>query len=157
MCRHSFLSDAQRKAIETAHFEDDREIARYWTLSDQDLLRTDRRRDSNRFGFAFSSACFVFPAGHRNGETACHCRSCSTSVSSCKSRPTTSKSTSTVSPTQSEYLQEIIDLEHSLLPEGIRAMTGVGNPVPENVIPNLSPLGWEHITFTGVLPLAGAP
>jgi hypothetical protein len=28
-------------------------------------------------------------------------------------------------------------------------MTEVGNPVPEDVIPHLSPLGWEHITFTG--------
>jgi hypothetical protein len=27
-------------------------------------------------------------------------------------------------------------------------MTEVGNPVPENVIPHLSLLGWEHITFT---------
>jgi hypothetical protein len=33
--------------------------------------------------------------------------------------------------------------------KAIRAITGVGNPVPENVIPHLSPLGWEHITFTG--------
>ena len=31
----------------------------------------------------------------------------------------------------------------------IRAMTEVGNPIPENLIPPLSPLGWEHITFTG--------
>jgi len=35
------------------------------------------------------------------------------------------------------------------LQKAIRAMTEVGNPVPENVIPHLSPLGWEHITFTG--------
>ena len=36
MYRHPFLSDAQREAIETAHFDlDDREIARYWTLADQ--------------------------------------------------------------------------------------------------------------------------
>jgi hypothetical protein len=33
--------------------------------------------------------------------------------------------------------------------KAIRAMTEVGNPVPENVIPHLSPLGWEHISFTG--------
>ena len=54
MYRHPFLSDAQREAIESAHFDlDEREIARYWTLSDQDLLRIDRRRrDSNRFGLA---------------------------------------------------------------------------------------------------------
>jgi hypothetical protein len=45
MSRHLFLADAQREAIETAHFHlDDREIARYWTLSEQDLLRIDRRR-----------------------------------------------------------------------------------------------------------------
>src|SRR5215472_312891 len=35
------------------------------------------------------------------------------------------------------------------LQKAIRTMTEVGNPVPENVIPHLSPLGWEHITFTG--------
>jgi len=35
------------------------------------------------------------------------------------------------------------------LQKAIRAMTEVGNPVPENLIPHLSPLGWEHITFTG--------
>ena len=28
-------------------------------------------------------------------------------------------------------------------------MTGVGNPVSENVIFHLSPFGWQHITFTG--------
>ena len=28
-------------------------------------------------------------------------------------------------------------------------MTEVGNAVSENVILHLSPLGWEHITFTG--------
>ena len=27
-------------------------------------------------------------------------------------------------------------------------MTEVGNPVPGNLIPHLSLLGWEHITFT---------
>ena len=63
MYRHPFLSDAQREAIETAHFDlDEREIARYWTLSDQDLLRIDRRRrDSNRFGFAVQLCLLRFP------------------------------------------------------------------------------------------------
>jgi hypothetical protein len=151
MYRHRFLSDAQREAIETAHFDlDDREIARYWTLSDQDLLRIDRRRDSNRCGFAVQLCLLRFPGWPPQRETACHCRSCSTSASSCKSRPAISKSTSTVSPTQSEHLQEIIDLEHTVyFQKPIRAITEVGNPVPENVIPHLSPLGWEHITFTG--------
>ena len=32
MYRHPFLSDAQREAIESAHFDlDEREIARYWS------------------------------------------------------------------------------------------------------------------------------
>jgi len=63
MYRHPFLSDAQREAIESAHFDlDEREIARYWTLSDQDLLRIDRRRrDSNRFGFAVQLCLLRFP------------------------------------------------------------------------------------------------
>ena len=63
MYRHSFLSDAQREVIETAHFDlDDREIARHWTLSEQDLLRIDRRRrDSNRFGFAVQLCLLRFP------------------------------------------------------------------------------------------------
>ena len=63
MYRHPFLSDAQREAIENAHFDlDDREIARYWTLSDQDLHRIDRRRrDSNRFGFAVQLCLLRFP------------------------------------------------------------------------------------------------
>jgi hypothetical protein len=54
MNRHPVLSDAQREVLETAHFfMDDREIARYRTLSEQDLVRVERRRrDSNRFGFA---------------------------------------------------------------------------------------------------------
>jgi len=30
-----------------------------------------------------------------------------------------------------------------------KATTEAGNPVPEDLIPHLSPLGWEHITFTG--------
>jgi TnpA family transposase len=63
MYRHPFLSHAQREAIETAHFDlDDREIARYWTLSAQDLLDIDRRRrDSNRFGFAVQLYLLRFP------------------------------------------------------------------------------------------------
>ena len=63
MYRHPFLSDAQREAIESAHFDlDEREIAPYWTLSDQDLLRIDRRRrDSNRFGFAVQLCLLRFP------------------------------------------------------------------------------------------------
>src|SRR5215472_4355032 len=44
MNRHPVLSDAQREVLETAHFFlDDREIARYWTLSEQDLVRIERR------------------------------------------------------------------------------------------------------------------
>jgi len=35
------------------------------------------------------------------------------------------------------------------LEKAIQAMGEVGNPVPEHVIPHLSPLGWEHITLTG--------
>ena len=35
------------------------------------------------------------------------------------------------------------------LQKAIRATTEAGNPVPEDLIPHLSPLGWEHITFTG--------
>jgi Domain of unknown function (DUF4158) len=63
MYRHSLLSDAQREAIETAHFDlDDREVARYWTLSEPDLLRIDRRRrDANRFGFAVQLCLLRFP------------------------------------------------------------------------------------------------
>jgi hypothetical protein len=76
MDRHPFLSDAQREAIETAHFDlDDREIA---------LER--------------------YPP-----------KICSVSIAA-------------AIPTASDSL---------------------GNPVPEDVIPRLSPLGWEHITFTG--------
>jgi TnpA family transposase len=63
MYRHLFLSAAQREAIETAHFDlDDREVARHWTLSEQDLVRIDRRRrDSNRFGFAVQLCLLRFP------------------------------------------------------------------------------------------------
>ncbi len=63
MSRHLILGDAQREAIETAHFDlDDREVARHWTLSELDLLRVDRRRrDSNRFGFAVQLCLLRFP------------------------------------------------------------------------------------------------
>jgi hypothetical protein len=54
MNRHPVLSHAQREVLETAHFFlDDRAIARYGTLSGEDLARMERcRRDSNLFGFA---------------------------------------------------------------------------------------------------------
>ena len=43
MSRHSILSNAQREALLTAQFDlHEREVARYWTWSDQDLLRVDR-------------------------------------------------------------------------------------------------------------------
>ena len=63
MNRHPVLSDAQREVLETAHFFlDDREIARYWTLSEQDLVRIERRRrDSNRFGFAVQLCLLRYP------------------------------------------------------------------------------------------------
>jgi hypothetical protein len=69
MSRHSILSNAQREAILTAQFDlDEREVARcYWTWSDQDLLRIDRRRDSNRFGFAVQLCLLRFPGCHRMG------------------------------------------------------------------------------------------
>jgi hypothetical protein len=35
------------------------------------------------------------------------------------------------------------------LQKAIQALADAGNPVPEEVIPHLSPLGWEHITLTG--------
>src|SRR6516225_6052371 len=63
MSRHSILSNAQREAILTAQFDlDEREVARYWTLSDHDLLRIDRRRrDFNCFGFAVQLCLLRFP------------------------------------------------------------------------------------------------
>ena len=63
MSRHSILSNTQREAILTAQFDlEEREVARYWTLSDQDVLRIDRRRrDSNRFGFAVQLCPASFP------------------------------------------------------------------------------------------------
>jgi len=63
MNRHPVLSDAQREVLETAHFFlDDREIAGYWTLSEQDLVRIERRRrDSNRFGFAVQLCLLRYP------------------------------------------------------------------------------------------------
>jgi len=63
MSRHLILGDAQREAIETAHFDlDDREVARHWTFSELDLLRVERRRrDSNRFGFAIQLCLLRFP------------------------------------------------------------------------------------------------
>ena len=105
MYRHPFLSDAQREAIESAHFDlDEREIARYWTLSDQDLLRIDRRRrDSTASDSLFNSASFVFPAGHRKGETAFLYRSCSMSASNCESSPTISSNGSRGLQTLSVY------------------------------------------------------
>jgi hypothetical protein len=59
----------QREAILTAQFDlDEREVTRYWTLSDQDLPRTDRRRrDSNRFAFAVQLCLLRFPGRHRMG------------------------------------------------------------------------------------------
>ena len=55
--------DAQREALQTAHFFlDDRDITRYWTLSEQDQLRIERRRrDSNRFGFAIQLCLLRYP------------------------------------------------------------------------------------------------
>jgi TnpA family transposase len=35
------------------------------------------------------------------------------------------------------------------LEKAIRAMAKARNPVPDHVVPHLSPLGWEHITLTG--------
>jgi len=35
------------------------------------------------------------------------------------------------------------------LQKAIQALADAANPVPEEVIPHLSPLGWEHITLTG--------
>ena len=69
MSRHSILSNAE--ALLTAQFDDldEREVARYWTLSDQDLLRIDRRRDSNRFGFALHLCLLRFPGWPPNGST----------------------------------------------------------------------------------------
>ena len=68
MSRHSILCNAQREALLTPQFDlNEREVARYWTLSDQDLLRIDRRRHSNRFGFAVQLCLLRFPAGHRMG------------------------------------------------------------------------------------------
>ena len=63
MPRHPLLSDAQRSAILKAHFHlEDRDIARYWTLSEQDLGRIHRRRrDWNRFGFAVRLCLLRFP------------------------------------------------------------------------------------------------
>ena len=70
MSRHSMLSNAQREALLTAQFDlHEREVARYWTLSDQDLLRNDRRRDSNRFGFALQLCLLRFPGWPPNGST----------------------------------------------------------------------------------------
>ena len=60
----------QREAILPAQFDlDEREVARYWTLSDQHLLRIDRRRDSNRFGFALQLCLLRFPGWPPNGST----------------------------------------------------------------------------------------
>ena len=70
MSRHSILSNAE--ALLTAQFDDldEREVARYWTLSDQDVLRIDRRRrDSNRFGFALQLCLLRFPGWPPNGST----------------------------------------------------------------------------------------
>jgi hypothetical protein len=42
----------------------EREIARYYTLSDKDLqIIRQHRRDHNRLGFPSSFAIFVFPDG----------------------------------------------------------------------------------------------
>jgi hypothetical protein len=35
------------------------------------------------------------------------------------------------------------------LQKAIRALAKESMPVPDHVIPHVSPLGWEHITFTG--------
>jgi hypothetical protein len=70
MSRHSILCNAQREALLTSQFDlDEREVARDWTLSDQDLLRIDRRRDSNRFGFALHLCLLRFPGWPPNGST----------------------------------------------------------------------------------------
>ena len=63
MPRHPLLSDAQRSAILNAHFQlDEREMARYWTFSEQDLVHIQgRRRDWNRFGFALQLCLLRFP------------------------------------------------------------------------------------------------
>jgi len=56
MNRHPILSDTQRQAVTTVHFDlDEREIERYWTLSEHDLLRINRRRrDTNRLDSPYS-------------------------------------------------------------------------------------------------------
>ena len=63
MTRHPVLSNAQREALQTAHFNlTAGERARYWTLSEADLLRIERRRrDQNRFGFAIQLCLLRFP------------------------------------------------------------------------------------------------
>jgi hypothetical protein len=71
MSRHSILSNTQREAILTAQFDlDEREVARCdWTLSDQDLLRIDRRRDSNLLRIRCSTLPARFPGWQSNGST----------------------------------------------------------------------------------------
>jgi hypothetical protein len=76
MSRHPIFSDAQREALQTAHFfQDDRDITRYWTLSEEDLLRIGRRRrDSNRFGFAIQLCLLRYPGWPPNPGSECLCR-----------------------------------------------------------------------------------
>ena len=40
-------------------------------------------------------------------------------------------------------------VEQGLSPEGLRTLAEAGQPVPDEIIAPLSPLGWEHITWTG--------
>jgi hypothetical protein len=71
MSRHSILSNTQREAILTAQFDlEEREVARYWTWSDQIKtcsVLTAAAAIPTASDSLCNSACFVSPAGHRMG------------------------------------------------------------------------------------------
>jgi TnpA family transposase len=112
MSRHLFLADAQREAIETAHFQlDDREIARHWTLSEQDLLRIDRRRrDSNRFGFAVQLCLLRFPGWPPNRRDRVPLELLRYVAEQLEISEENLEEYFLRQPTRSEHLQEIMDL-----------------------------------------------
>ena len=103
---------AQREAIETAHFHlDGREIARHWTLSEQDLLRIDRRRrDSNRFGFAVQLCLLRFPGWPHNKRDRVPVPLLRYVAEQLEISEENIEEYFLRQPTRSEHLQEIMDL-----------------------------------------------
>ena len=112
MPRHALLSDAQRHAIETAHFDlDRRDIVRHWTLSADEIFGIQRRRrGSNRFGFAVQLCLLRFPGWPPRKENPAPAALLRYVGEQLGIEATGIEDYFRRQPTRSEHLREIIDL-----------------------------------------------